>query len=33
MTPTTRAALLQTYRDDIAEVERLLSWDCDDWRL
>ena len=33
MTPSTRAALLQTYHDDIAEVERLLDWDCDDWRM
>jgi hypothetical protein len=26
-----RRFLIETYRNDIAEVERLLGWDCRDW--
>jgi hypothetical protein len=28
-----RAWLLETYRHDVSEVERLLGWNCDDWRV
>jgi hypothetical protein len=27
-----RQFLIDTYRNDIAEVERLLGWNCGDWR-
>ena len=33
MSPTTRANLLQMYRADIEGVERLLGWDCADWKV
>ena len=26
-----RRSLIDTYRYDILEVERLLGWDCSDW--
>ena len=33
MSPSTRQDLLQMYREDTEEVERLLGWDCADWKV
>jgi len=33
MSPSTRDDLLQMYREDMEEVERLLGWDCADWKV
>ena len=29
----TRERLLNMYQEDVVEVERLLGWDCSDWKV
>lgn len=33
MLPEERSYLLDLFREDIGEVERLLGWDCGDWKI
>lgn len=33
MAPEERQLLLDIYRNEIAEIERLLDWDCSQWRV
>ncbi|HYK23125.1 MAG TPA: hypothetical protein VEU75_00515, partial [Candidatus Acidoferrum sp.] len=33
ITPEERRYLYSLYENDIAQLEKLLNWDCSDWKL